>query len=82
VLHSRAADSKAVSIDANVMAERSMMAGYMKDALRCLQVAHEGEPADFSVKLQMGWAYNILHNDDQAARWFDLAGRRQRSEDC
>src|ERR1035441_5872470 len=29
------------SIDAKVMAERSMKAGYIKDALKYLQVAHE-----------------------------------------
>jgi len=75
VLHSRTAQSKPVSIDAKVMAERSMKAGYLKDAVKYLQVAHEAEPADFSVMLQMGWAYNILHNDDQAVRWFDLARR-------
>ena len=59
VLHSRAADSKPVSIDGKVMAERGMKAGYMKDALKYLRVAHEAEPADFSVMLQMGWACNI-----------------------
>jgi tetratricopeptide (TPR) repeat protein len=66
---------KPASIDAKVMAERSMKAGYMKDALNYLQVAHEAEPADFSVMLQMGWAYNILHRDGDAVRWFDLARR-------
>ena len=66
---------KPASIDAKVMAERSMKAGYMKDALKYLQVAHEAEPADFSVMLQMGWAYNILHQDGDAVRWFDLARR-------
>jgi hypothetical protein len=55
------------------MAERSMKAGYMKDALKYLQMAHEAQPADFDVMLQMGWAYNILHKDDEAVRWFDLA---------
>ena len=75
VLRPRTSEAKPVSIDAKVMAERSMKAGYMKDALKYLQVAHEAEPADFSVMLQMGWAYNILHQDGQAVRWFDLARR-------
>jgi Flp pilus assembly protein TadD len=74
VLRPRTGD-KPASIDAKVMAERSMKAGYMKDALKYLQVAHEAEPADFSVMLQMGWAYNLLHQDGQAVRWFDLARR-------
>src|SRR5208283_6065381 len=34
------------SIDAKVMAERSIKAGYMKDALKYLQVAHEDDPGD------------------------------------
>jgi hypothetical protein len=60
------------------MAERSIKAGYLKDSLKYLHIAHEAEPADFDVMLQLGWAYNMLHQDDQAVRWFDLA---RRSED-
>jgi Flp pilus assembly protein TadD len=67
------ADSKPVSIDAKVMAERSVKAGYMKDALKYLQMAHEAEPGDFHLMLQLGWIYNVLHQDDQAILWFDLA---------
>ena len=69
------ADSKPVSIDAKVMAERSVKAGYMKDALKYLQIAHEAEPGDFHLMLQLGWTYNVLHQDDQAILWFDLARR-------
>ncbi len=61
------------SIDAKVMAERSIKAGYMKDALKYLQVAHEADPGDFGVMLKLGWTYNILHQDLIAFRWFDLA---------
>jgi Tfp pilus assembly protein PilF len=61
------------SIDAKVMAERSIKAGYMKDALKYLQVAHEDDPGDFEAMLKLGWTYNILHQDMTAARWFDLA---------
>jgi tetratricopeptide (TPR) repeat protein len=61
------------SIDARVMAERSVKAGYIKDALTYLQVAHEADPADFDVMLKLGWTYNILHQDRDAVRWFDLA---------
>jgi len=68
-------DSEAQSIEAKVMAERSIRAGYMKDALKYLQVAHEADPADFDVMLKLGWAYNILHQDRDAVRWFDLARR-------
>ncbi|MGA2272431.1 MAG: tetratricopeptide repeat protein [Bryobacteraceae bacterium] len=61
------------SIDAKVMAERSIKAGYMKDALKYLQVAHEDDPGDFEAMLKLGWTYNILHQDPAAARWFELA---------
>ncbi len=66
-------DAPPASIDAKVMAERSIKAGYMKDALKYLQIAHEGDPGDFEVMLKLGWTYNILHQDVLAFRWFDLA---------
>jgi tetratricopeptide (TPR) repeat protein len=59
--------------DAKQMAERSIKAGYLKDAIRYLEIAHEADPVDFSVLLKLGWTYNILHDDTQAARWFELA---------
>ncbi|HWB83439.1 MAG TPA: tetratricopeptide repeat protein [Bryobacteraceae bacterium] len=63
------------SIDAKIMAKRSIKAGYMKDALKYLQVAHEADPGDFDIMLQLGWTNNILHQDLMAYRWFDLARR-------
>ncbi|MGB7758731.1 MAG: hypothetical protein WBL61_02825, partial [Bryobacteraceae bacterium] len=66
-------DAPPASIDAKVMAERSIKAGYMKDALKYLQVAHEDDPGDFEAMLKLGWTYNILHEDMTAARWFELA---------
>lgn len=63
------------SIDAKVMAERSMKAGYIKDALKYLEAAHEADPADFDVMRQLGWMNNIVHRDAVAWRWFDLARR-------
>ena len=68
-------EPQAASIDAKVMAERSIKAGYMNDALKYLQTAHESDPADFNVMLKLGWTYNILHQDSLAVRWFDLARR-------
>jgi Tfp pilus assembly protein PilF len=61
------------SIDAKVMAERSLKAGFVRDALKYLQLAQEDDPADFAIMLKLGWTYNLLHNDRQAIRWFDLA---------
>ena len=72
-LQKRPAEQKPASIDAKLMAERSIQAGYMKDALQYLQIAHESDPGDFEVMLKLGWTFNILHQDRQAFRWFDLA---------
>ena len=75
VLKTRPGTGGPASIDAKLMAERSIKAGYMKDALKYLQIAHEADPGDFNVMLKMGWTYNILRQDRIAARWFDLARR-------
>ena len=69
------AAAQPVSIDARVMAERSINAGYMKDALNYLRVAYEADPANFDTMYKLGWTYNILHQDRDAVRWFDLARR-------
>jgi Tfp pilus assembly protein PilF len=61
--------------DAKAMAERSLQAGYMKDALHYFEMAHEQDPGDYSVMLKLGWANNILHRDALAFHWFDLARR-------
>jgi len=57
------------------MGERSFKAGFMKDAVRYFEAAHEADQLDFGVMLKLGWAYNAIHQDDQAIRWFDLARR-------
>jgi Flp pilus assembly protein TadD len=61
------------SIDAKVMAERSIQAGYLKDALKYLAIAHEADPGDFNVMLKLGWTLNLLHQDRKAFQWFELA---------
>ncbi|MEO8097458.1 MAG: tetratricopeptide repeat protein [Acidobacteriota bacterium] len=58
-----------------IMAERSLEKGYMKDAVRYLRNAYETDPADFGVILKLGRTYNILRQDREAVRWFDLARR-------
>jgi len=68
-------ETRAAFVDAKVMAERSMQAGYVRDGLKYLEIAHEADPGDFEVMLKLGWAYNILHDDRQARRWFDLSRR-------
>ncbi|MEO8369826.1 MAG: tetratricopeptide repeat protein [Candidatus Solibacter sp.] len=74
VLRPRAATATQ-SIDAKTMAERSIKAGYMKDALKYLEAAHEDDTGDFDVMRKLAWTYNILHRDAIAWRWFDLARR-------
>jgi Flp pilus assembly protein TadD len=66
-------DPQPAAVDAKEMAERSIKAGYMKDAVKYLQMAHLSDPGDFAVMLRLGWAYNILHEDLEAIGWFDLA---------
>ena len=74
VLKSRG-ESQAAGPDAKVMAERSIKAGYLKDALKYLQTAHEDDPGDFDVMLKLAWTYNLLRQDRESIRWFDLARR-------
>lgn len=62
-----------VSIEARTLAEKSLEAGYLKDALKYLRLAHESDPVDFWVMLKLGWAYNMLHQDTDAIQWFNLA---------
>ena len=62
-----------VAGEAKALADKSYAAGYMKDALKYYAIAHEDDPVDFSVMLRLAWAYNILHDDPEAERWFKLA---------
>ena len=61
------------SNEAKKMAERSLEAGYLKDALKYLRIAHEHDPVDFAVILKLGWVHNMLKEDRQAFEWFRLA---------
>jgi len=63
------------SDQAKALAEKSMQAGYLKDALKYLTVAHQQDPADFGVMLKLGWLNNILHDDREAIKWFNLASQ-------
>lgn len=63
------------SAQALELAQRSLDAGYLKDALKYLRIAHENDPLDFNVMLKLGWTHNILRDDRQAVDWFALARR-------
>jgi len=68
------------SVDAKLMAEHSLKAGYLYDAAKYLTMAHEADPADYEVDLKLGWTYNILHQDPHAFHWFDLARKSSDSK--
>ncbi|HTW65161.1 MAG TPA: tetratricopeptide repeat protein [Bryobacteraceae bacterium] len=74
-LRDRNSSAQQKSEEAKELAEKSMRAGYMKDALKYLTIAHENDPVDFSVMLNLGRVYNILHDDKDAIKWFDLASK-------
>jgi tetratricopeptide (TPR) repeat protein len=64
---------QAAVIDAKTMGRKSLALGYSKDAIRYLQQAHEQDPSDADVMLQLGWAYNLAKDDHEAIAWFDAA---------
>jgi len=74
-LRKRTPSAQQTSEEAKALAEKSLKAGYLKDALKYLTIAHENDPVDFSVMLKLGWAYNILHDDREAVKWFNLASK-------
>jgi hypothetical protein len=69
------ATPQSTSDEAKAMAEKSMKAGYLKDALKYLTIAHENDPVDFAVMLKLGWLYNMLKNDREAVKWFNMAAK-------
>ena len=74
-LRRRETSPQRTSDEAKTMAEKSLKAGYLQDALKYLTIAHENDPVDFVVMLKLGWVYNIMHQDKQAIQWFNLARR-------
>jgi Flp pilus assembly protein TadD len=72
-LRNRAGSPPPAPLEAKALGEKSMQAGYLKDALKYLTIAHENDPVDFDVMLKLGWVYNILHDDRDAMKWFKLA---------
>jgi len=74
-LRRRGSSTQRTSDEAKALADKSMKAGYMKDALKYLTIAHENDPVDFDVMLKLGWVYNILKDDRDAVKWFELASK-------
>jgi len=71
----RGTTAQRTSEEAKSMAEKSLSAGYLKDALKYLAIAHENDPVDFAVMLKLGWLYNTTHQDKEAIKWFKLAAK-------
>jgi Tfp pilus assembly protein PilF len=74
-LNRKETSAQRTSEEARALAEKSMQAGYLKDALKYLTIAHENDPVDFSTMLKLGWVYNVLHDDRDAVKWFKLASK-------
>jgi tetratricopeptide (TPR) repeat protein len=72
-LKQRAESAPQTGENAAALADRSYRAGYLKDALGYYSSAHEHNPLDFRVILQLGWTHNVMGQDGQAQRWFSLA---------
>jgi Tfp pilus assembly protein PilF len=71
----RAAPTPTASGDAKTLGLKSLERGFLADALKYLQIAHEADPVDFEVMLKLGWTYNQMKDDRTAMHWFDLARR-------
>ncbi|HEX4165854.1 MAG TPA: tetratricopeptide repeat protein [Bryobacteraceae bacterium] len=59
--------------DAKTMGKKSLALGYLRDAVKYLEQAHEQNPDDGEVMLQLGQAYNQSKDDAVALDWFDRA---------
>jgi Flp pilus assembly protein TadD len=68
-------DAPSQKLTSKQMGELSYSKGYMRDAARYFEAAHEADPGDAGVMLKLGWIYNALHQDGTALGWFDLARR-------
>lgn len=66
-------NSEPVSGSAKEMAEKSLKANYVQDALKYLKLANEEDPLDFEVMIKLAWVYNMMHQDSEAVKWFNLA---------
>lgn len=61
------------AVDAKTMGKKSFALGYSRDAIKYLRQAHEQNPEDAEVMLQLGLAYNLAKDDADAIPWLDRA---------
>jgi Tfp pilus assembly protein PilF len=74
-LRKRPESQTKAAISAKELATKSLDAGYLKDAMKYLKIAHEHDPADFQVMLKLGWLHNLMKDDRTAVNWFRLASK-------
>jgi Tfp pilus assembly protein PilF len=72
-LQHRTEEAKPAPDQARVLGQKSLEKGYLQDALKYFRIAHEDAPEDYGVMLKLGWTYNMLKDDHEAVRWFNLA---------
>ncbi len=60
-------------LDPLLLGQRSYDAGFLRDAKRYFLEAREQNPFDAMIALKLGWTENMLHDDESAIRWFDIA---------
>ena len=72
-LVARPGDQAQAPADVKALGIASYEKGFLNDALKYLETAHENDPVDFDVMLKLGWTYNLLKDDRDALHWFDLA---------
>lgn len=61
--------------DPKSLGDRSYTAGNLSDALRYFHAAREADPNDYQAALKLGWTYNMLRQDEEALRYFEMARR-------
>ncbi|MBL8233311.1 MAG: tetratricopeptide repeat protein, partial [Bryobacterales bacterium] len=57
------------------LGDKSYSAGYLKDALRYYELARQENPRDPETQLKLGYTHNMLRQDEEAIRYFDMARR-------
>lgn len=65
----------AVERNSKQMGDKSYQSGFLADAARYYQAAREENPKDSDTHLKLGRTYNMLRQDDEAIRYFDMARR-------
>jgi Tfp pilus assembly protein PilF len=72
-LQRRTEEPKTGNDQARLLGEKSLEKGYLQDALKYFRIAHENDPENYGVMLKLGWTYNMLKDDREAVRWFNMA---------